>query len=771
LESDTASAVPEQIGTERAPLHERTRAWLRAVPWNWLLVLGLAWITWPIFDLTPGTGFDQSWRAALHLAARQGLDWGSVPLTFPYGPLAFLAFPALYFGPTLVASIVVVGLTQIALCYTLLRSLRRVFVLPIAVVLAWIVLRLPHFAVDSFVFLVFMWCALALDEPSLRTRRWLAPAAGVACAFDLLVKPGPAIGIAVVAAITVWVVAPYRWRAELLFLGSLALSTVVLWLVALNPLGNLWTWLHETGRLVVSFSSAQALEEPGREWEYFAAAILLVLLAELIWRQARGNGQWRSVVITAIFAFTYFKEGFVRHDSHSQLFFGACAFAYAAYAWRGRLKLVAVGALLLTALCAGAAVSPGATWSFVNPVRFGTSGYDSARAAVLEARTTLDSQRRHVEREQARQAVRDKLNVDPVALQQLAGHTVNVDPWEISAIWAYGLDWRPIPSLQTTLAWTQSLDAANAGLLASPRAPERILRQYEPVRLDDTTPQLDSPGYFFSLLCNYAEEHATADWQVVGKVPNRCSAPEAISSIHAHGGDTVTVPAARSDDELVYARFHADRPLIDPRALLLKPSRNPELELNGNHIQYRVNLATAQNPVVLRGPGNLGFRTRYGPLDASTIKLTGVPGYRVDFYRVRMRPTYSLAADGKRIETPFGPIVNLPGALQGHLDSATVVGDKVYLGGWAADPALHGPVNKLLVFADGRLVSEGEAFVDRPDVAAFLHDPRLQKGTGFSFALPVKDALPAGPKTHLRIFAVRDNVATELAYPGAYPWR
>jgi hypothetical protein len=50
-----------------------------------------------------------------------------------------------------------------------------------------------------------------------------------------------------------------------------------------------------------------------------------------------------------------------------------------------------------------------------------------------------------------------------------------VYPQEIALAWAYHLDWRPIPVLQSYSAYTSDLDQLDADFLTSTRAPQRIL--------------------------------------------------------------------------------------------------------------------------------------------------------------------------------------------------------------------------------------------------------------------------------------------------------
>jgi len=83
--------------------------------------------------------------------------------------------------------------------------------------------------------------------------------------------------------------------------------------------------------------------------------------------------------------------------------------------------------------------------------------------------------------------------------------------------------------------------------------------------------------------------------------------------------------------------------------------------------------------------------------------------------------------------------------------------------GWAARRGQRTPVDRVLVFADGRLIAAGKPDRPRPDVAGDLGRGALMSGYGFDIAR--RDAAElAGSPSRLRVFAVVGGEATELTY-------
>jgi len=150
----------------------------------------VAALTWPAEPRVDFPFFDTFWQASLHVAAYEGLDFGS-DLTFTWGPLGFLGWPQGYYESTaLMATIVLGGAYFAALTLVAGRLIRALGIVAGAVAtfvvaqLAWPTVGLPELLEGIFMVL----CVSVVID---RERGLGAPAAaGLAAlaAFTLLVK-------------------------------------------------------------------------------------------------------------------------------------------------------------------------------------------------------------------------------------------------------------------------------------------------------------------------------------------------------------------------------------------------------------------------------------------------------------------------------------------------------------------------------------------------------------------------------------------------------
>ncbi|MGH3039989.1 MAG: hypothetical protein ACRDLZ_11435, partial [Gaiellaceae bacterium] len=126
-----------------------------------------------------------------------------------------------------------------------------------------------------------------------------------------------------------------------------------------------------------------------------------------------------------------------------------------------------------------------------------------------------------------------------------------------------------------------------------------------------------------------------------------------------------------------------------------------------------------------------------------------------------------VSGTGETIRLESGQeIAVVPGKLEGAVEEWFRQPTTVRFVGWAADVAGRALADRILVFADGRLALSTATSFNRPDVAKAHGVP---EGAGFVLELPV--ALTRAGAVSLRFFAVRDERASELSYPSAFPWR
>jgi hypothetical protein len=625
-----------------APLAGRTRFWAIAV--------GLALVTWPVSDGASRTvelglkpGFDASGAAALHLAHSLGLEFGS-ELIFHYGPLGFLNDPVLVYGPTSALAFVYAAAVQLALTASVLLFALRKYGLLAAVAITWVVAAIAPEAVapaELVPFIVFLLCMAAIQgfvRP--RFQRRLVVLGGLVAGAHLLVKLDTGVAMLAVLAVCSWALPPGRWRSELLLAGSFLLGAAAGWLAAGGGADAIGDFLRASRELVSGYADATAIEK-SHKWDYPAAVVLAALVTVVVVRSVKPPQRAVFGLAIGVFAFLQFKHAFVHHDPfHAHAFFLAAVVVPLALWWPerrwSRLGLATSGVALVVLLASIVGLGPllkstDGVRAFRDPV---SAVSDGARQAL----TLASGKRRREEMDEARRRIRREYPLSPAVRGMLAGHSVHVEPWEVTVAWAYGLDWRPVPVFQPYNAWSDYVDDLSADHLRARRAPERILRLEPPVDLDDRNPDFESPAYVAAMLCHYRPLHTAARTQVLERVGSRCGAPRRIGSATARAARPVRVPGAGPRD-LVYATIDIPKRLVDRvRDLAFKPLPVPRILIDGRE-RYRLVAGTAVNPLVMRVPSVAGFAPDFESRPHTRkFTLENVPGTpRVEFYAVRMR--------------------------------------------------------------------------------------------------------------------------------------
>ncbi len=158
--------------------------------------------------------------------------------------------------------------------------------------------------------------------------------------------------------------------------------------------------------------------------------MLLVVAAGVVFARARLLDRWRALALAAsaaVYGVAYLKEGFIRNDApHAVLFLQRTGDRLLAITWPHQTRWVA--AAVVAATLGAAAVAVGSSSFVYHP-------FTRARIATNEARTLLFSSRRERALASARAATRTKLGLDSTTVAELRRHSVDIEPYETSAIW------------------------------------------------------------------------------------------------------------------------------------------------------------------------------------------------------------------------------------------------------------------------------------------------------------------------------------------------
>lgn len=583
----------------------------------WLMAPIVAVLAWPLTPLAVEPGLDPSWQVAMSLARLRGLDFGT-DVAFTYGPLGFLIVPSIVTWSSAVANLVYTLLVQFAVAATALWGLRRVAGWAGATVVAYLLCVIAGVVGTEVVIpLVLVWSvAVVRGVVPDRLQVGVLAALGAVAGMHLLVKFSVGLiagGLAALTAVAARSRADVRQRVRLagvVFLSSMC-ALLLGWITTGNAITALPRHLLQSLAIASGYSAAMGLEDPTRPGEY-AFALLAVAAVAAALGASIPHRRVITGLLTAFALFGLFKAGFVRHDSHSTIFFGGAALAMVAFPARpGRevtqVLSVGVAAMLLFVTLGTLPVTLARPWKSVPAL--------AHRVAVV---ATPGRAAQTIEASRAR--LREAYQLDATTLALLQGHTVHVHPWEASVIWAYDLPWKPVPIFQSYSAYTPSLDERNAEVLASPDGPERILVEGR-LAIDGRQPEWEQPRTTVAMACHYEERYATERWQVLSKVPDRCGEERELATVDTDG-EAVPVPDGTLPDgsSIVVARVHAPGPGLLSRLLeiLFKPPPSVA-DVPGDH-NPRVIERNIEGPLLVRPSGALGYS---GPFQQADVDALG----------------------------------------------------------------------------------------------------------------------------------------------------
>jgi hypothetical protein len=582
----------------------------------------VAILTWDYIQIVPTYGLDASWMLGLNLAAQAGLDHGT-QIAFTFGPLGFLEQPMVIDGLlSTLAAIYLFGLRAL-LAASLLWAARRSFPWPAAAAIAFVVAAIIPRTVGSVpLALTLLWTLLALqrDAPPW-TARALAYGGGALAAVEALVKLNTGLTVVIAVLIAVVGLPGDRLRNLGRFAATAIATFVVLWFAAGQGVGNLDDYLRSSFQLVSGYDNAMQLEQGAVPWDWFACLVVAIASIGLVAGSPGGRrARLAKVALVAVFAFSLEKYAYVRHEpGHAGVLLGVLAVVWLTPRWSGEGRLVAAAAVALIAL----AYVPVADESLDTSV--------APKVAVNQLADLVVPSERDEAADQARLALAAGYALDPQMLARIGSSPVDVRPWEIGIVWAYGLDWRPLPVIQDYAAYTPQLDELNADALASPDGPRFVLRHlgYESSSLYGLEGRLapfDAPLEQRELLCGFRATATTPTYQLLERDGDRCGAERNLGTVEAAYGEPVPIPRGHPD-EAVFARIDgAGAEGVERLRAFAYREALRSVTLGG--ITTRFETATAPDGLLLRAPAGADFPRPFAlALNATTITIDSEGGF------------------------------------------------------------------------------------------------------------------------------------------------
>jgi hypothetical protein len=393
---------------------------------------------------------------------------------------------------------------------------------------------------------------------------------------------------------------------------------------------------------VFGYSQAMGVQSVSRLYLVGELVILVLLVAAAGMAATGRRARVAAAGLTAVAAFSVYKEAAVRADlGHTAVFFGTAALLLVGLSYSRRRWLVLLGVAAITLINVQVNRESRLSASAYNPVH-------SVRQLGRQVQLLFDPQRRANLARFSLLVMTQQYALTPAILTLLRGKTVAVEPWEAAVAWTYRLRWHPLPVLQDYSAYTADLDRLDADALRSATAPQRILRENPPLvdsrvgatTIDGRFAGWDPPETYISMLCNYVPLVTVSRWQVLGKVPGRCGPPRLIASVHAGNASKISVPAPAAGT-VVYGKIDGAgvRDLESIQALLYRARIRYAVV---NRIQrYRLVPGTAGDGLLMRAAPGIDYPAPFAlSPHARTIKIEGTSGEpRIDFYSMSVRAT------------------------------------------------------------------------------------------------------------------------------------
>jgi hypothetical protein len=563
----------KQAAPGRSTTAGRTRTTHRVLRFLLALVLCLTILAVfiPLNPLMPVPGLDMSWMMAMNQAVAQHLVFGK-DIVFTFGPYASI-YTKLYHPATdrmMVWGSLFLGVSYFALLLLLGEGQKVYGTLLYGVFLAALLTSRDALLLSYPLMVALVVYRLTLpDDHGIKLN--LAKPLEIACALVLaplgllpLIKESLlpiCVGTAILCCGLLW-----RAGQRIPALAAIvvpAFSCVLLWAVAGQPVVGLPRFYLSAQQIISGYTEAMASGGDPLEWLLYVLASTTILLV-VVWTARRpGSSGWFLAACYALFLFTAFKAGFVRHDEWHDVTAGSSILAAAL------LLMFVIGERrsllpLMMAALAWAYINHGSEKAVADDVSLNSRM--TFQGALLGARTRLQGPGQ-LEREYNERiaAIHREFPID-----RMPGTT---DIYSDNQSWLLASEntWAPRPVVQSYSAYTPDLAALNLRHLEDGSAPDNILFKVEPI--DGRLPSLEDGLSWLALINRYVAQKLDGQAayfrkRTTGQKPLEASEPDFYSARQEFGEE---VPLPESNDP-VFARMEIN-PTFFGRILsfLLKP--------------------------------------------------------------------------------------------------------------------------------------------------------------------------------------------------------
>ena len=590
---------------------------------------------------------DGSAVLAMQLIPAQGLLFGR-DIVFSWGPLLHLFFPLFVNNTLWISAVIFVDILHtiffVSLAAYSIASQNRLLTILLLAPLSIFISALQGFYELASVIVILSYLLL-----SRRTGWKFSPLLGVFAAGCFFMKPDMGF-VAFVAVIvgTIWLFKKGSRRLATSLVIAYATFIIIIGLILTGGFSGFLQFIKGYFELTLGYNDAMAIDlslwhlPEGHLSSWFllfplASSILLLII---VVREIQNVRARLLIALSTGLLFMTYKYGYVRADLHIAVFFSMWALFFLLIQGTTKLKSTRLAAVLMAAILlvsAGfvAGNSPNLSDS-INLVQgiYGPGGLSNLPSTIhllvnqREAEASfLDSVYR------ARQAY----PLSNATLSIIRGHTVDVLPWDVALVYAYGLNWDPAPEFQAFLAYTPYLDELNARHYNSSSSPDYVL--LKPETIDNRYWIFDEPYAYLNLGCNYAPTISDGGFIILEKREGTiCDKPEYLSTKIVSFGERVETP---STNGLVIARVFIQPSLTGRLVSLLYKISQVSVKLDfqdGTSQTHRLVAGTASDGLMLSVPPLLTGQMGSQPIRALTFSAADSyqyqPTIKIDFYRV-----------------------------------------------------------------------------------------------------------------------------------------
>lgn len=425
-------------------------------------------ITFPGFDFSFSWGIDPSLRFLFHHLQSEGLEM-TREMIFPYGPLTFIMYP-LFSNPWPALIVrMLIHVTIPLLLFTLPSEsslLKNIFSFFTALIILW--LNTFHGLLTVLILLLFL--------HSLNGKKVYGYLAVLLSSFAVFIKINAAImaGLLNISFLLILLLRRKNPAGFFRYLLSLLIFIPLVWLLISKNFSGFFDYFTGLIHLAAGNGTGASLYPPN-SFYYLAIFVLAILFIPLLHRSEKSD---TFVLLTALAFFAAWKHGFGRQDTQHNISFFIFSLSLLCIWFLYQDQKPKISSLLIPVSLVFLFLNfkYSFPWARAFEISFGGKNL-----------VTLISDYPGL-LEEAEKTSNKNVSIDVIpdsALSIIENHSVDIYPWDYAYLAANQLNWKPRPSIQAFLSYTNWIENRNLEYYNSSESPEFILWHYSKIQNKD----------------------------------------------------------------------------------------------------------------------------------------------------------------------------------------------------------------------------------------------------------------------------------------------